>query len=490
MADYQELLHTIRALQPSRLSYIEILQEEVQRKQDRPLERGKPEEDGEDGTGRPPSSTQAPRGRVSLPTVPYSIPPALAVSPGLGGLPISPEMAVNLRKILFGNTFHIFNYEWKKSFFRFREPYSELSYALEAELGGARAIQMVIQANIVKYLLFTRRTDSDCCRMQSLREVGEKEQERALAAAMTDILWTAGEEQSATVSLVTSEYSFTPHLDYKLDNFTERLQLFSFSEKEDVQKFMYEHIQCFKEEGSHGVILFLYSLIFSRTIDRLREDLDSTTSHLLQVSLGNFVCRQALLNLLLTGRASPNMFNGTLQYGEDGGLLEQPLRGVLARSDVGYLYWSREQVEHAKLPMVGSMLKTPKLPIWVCNINGTYSILFSPNRSLLSDWKMEHLFDLYFYNGQPSQKSTALLTIGKILLHAVWRHMTDPPSNDMSFLHLCVPLSILDTHSHHWEEGQRETQGDPEKRFPSVEMTIRTKWEGAAIDWNGTVPFF
>ncbi|XP_035239988.1 inactive ubiquitin carboxyl-terminal hydrolase MINDY-4B isoform X1 [Anguilla anguilla] len=418
---------------------------------------GKPEDDGEEGTGRPPSGSRPSRENTTLLTPPYSIPRALAVSPGLGGLPVAPEMAMNLRKVLFGNTFHIFNYEWKKSFFKFREPYSDLSYALETERGGARAIQMAVQANIVKFLLFTQNASSDCC-MQSLREVGEKEQERALAAALTDILWTAGEEQSAAVSLVTSEHSSTPHLDYKQDNLTERLQLFNFNEKEDVRKFIYEHIQCFKEEGSHGVILFLYSLIFSRTFERLSEDLDSTTSHLLYPSLGNFVCRQALMNLLLTGRASPNMFNGTLQYDEHGEPLEQPLRGVLSRSDVGYLYWSREQVEHSQLPKVGSMLKTPKLPIWVCSINGTYSILFSPKRSLLSDWKMEHLFDLYFYNGQPSQRSTALLTI--------------------------------DTHSHHWEMGDGGTLGDPEKRFPSVEMTIRTKWEGAAIDWNGTVPFF
>uniref|UniRef100_A0A4W5L0H2 MINDY family member 4B n=1 Tax=Hucho hucho TaxID=62062 RepID=A0A4W5L0H2_9TELE len=167
---------------------------------------------------------------------------------------------------------------------------------------------------------------------------------------------------------------------------------------------------------------------------------------------------QALMNLLLTGRASPNVFNGTLQCGDDGSPLEKPLHGVLARSDVGYLHWSRELLERTKLPMVGSMLKTPKLPIWVCSINGTYSVLFSPNRSLLSDWKMEHLFHMYFYNGQLSQQSTALLTI--------------------------------DTHSHHWEVGIKDTQGDPEKRFPSVEMAIRTKWEGAAIDWNGTMPFF
>ncbi|KAJ8410653.1 hypothetical protein AAFF_G00186100 [Aldrovandia affinis] len=537
MAEYQELLNTIRALQPSRQNYIEILQKEVQRSQDRPLERGKPEEEGEDGAGRPPSSSRPSRENTMLLTVPYSIPRALAISPGLGGLPVSPELAVNLRKVLFGNTFHIFNYEWKKPFFKFREPYSDLGYALEAERGGARAIQMVVQANIIKYLLFTRNTGSGCSHMQSLSEVGEKEQERALAAALTDILWTAGEEQSATVSLVTSEYSFAPHLEYKLDNFTERLQLFNFKEKEDIQKFIYEHIQCFKEEGSHGVILFLYSLIFSRTIDRLREDLDSTTSHLLHVSLGNFACRQALMNLLLTGRASPNVFNGTLQYDEHGDPLEQPLHGILARSDVGYLHWSREQVDHSKLPMVGSMLKTPKLPIWVCSINGTYSILFSPNRSLLSDWKMEHLFDLHFYNGQPSQKSTALLTIGKahlLLLICIQSYenmftvgsMLKTPKlpiwvcsingtysilfspnrsllSDWKMEHLfdlhfyngqpsqkSTALLTIDTHSHHWETGKRDSQGDPEKRFPSVEMTIRTKWEGAAIDWNGTVPFF
>ncbi|XP_030633858.1 inactive ubiquitin carboxyl-terminal hydrolase MINDY-4B [Chanos chanos] len=422
----------------------------------RPPERVKPEEEGED-TSRCSSTAQPNHGQANGLVVPYSIPRALTVAKSLGGIHVLPEQAVSLRKILFGNSFHLFNYEWKKSFFKFREPYSDLSYALEAERGGCRAIQMVVQAHIIKYLLFTRQVNSEC-RMQSLAEVGVKEQERALAAALTDILWTVGEERAATVSLVTSERCFTPQLDYKLDSFTERLQLFNFRKKEDMRQFIHEHIQCFKEEGSHGVILFLYSLIFSRTLDRLREDLDITTTHLLHLSLGNFGCRQALLNLLLTGRASPNVFNGTLLYDDQGNLLANPLHGVQARSDVGYLHWSRELVEHANLPAVGSMLKTPKVPIWVCNINGTYSVLFSPNCSLLSDWKMEHLFQLYFYNGQPTQKSTTMLTI--------------------------------DTHSHHWEEGNRDIQGDPEKRFPSVEMTIRTKWEGAAISWNGTVPFF
>lgn len=62
-----------------------------------------------------------------------------------------------------------------------------------------------------------------CLIAHSLMAVGVKEQERALAAALADILWTAGKESSATVSLVTPERCFTPHLDYKLDNFTERV---------------------------------------------------------------------------------------------------------------------------------------------------------------------------------------------------------------------------------------------------------------------------
>ncbi|XP_060744918.1 inactive ubiquitin carboxyl-terminal hydrolase MINDY-4B [Tachysurus vachellii] len=422
----------------------------------RPPERFKAEEEPK-GVSQSPSAHSFHSDANSL-MVPYSIPRALVISPTLGGHPVSPDLAMSLRKILFGNTLHIFNYEWKKSFFKFREPYSNLSYALEAERGGARAIQMAVQAHVIKYLLFTQPLNLESSGIERLLEVGEKEQERALAAALADILWTAGDERTATISLVTPDRCFTPHLDYKLDNFTERLQLFTFKEKEDVTKFIYEHIHCFSKEESHGVILFLYSLIFSRSIIRLQEDLDFSTTHLLQFGLGNFVCRQALLNLLLTGRASPNVFNGTLSCDEHGNALYQPLHGILTRSNVGYLHWSREQAEHASLPSVGSMLKTPKLPVWVCNINGTYSVLFSPNRSLLSDYKMEHLFQIYFYNGQPTQVNTAMLTI--------------------------------DTHSHHWEAKSRDGQGDPEKRFPSVEMTIRTKWEGAAIDWNGTIPFF
>ncbi|XP_031758225.1 inactive ubiquitin carboxyl-terminal hydrolase MINDY-4B isoform X2 [Xenopus tropicalis] len=386
----------------------------------------------------------------------YSIPKEFIVAADLGGQPISIEMAVELKKILFGNTFYTFNYEWKKSFFKFCNPFTNMAYSLEAEKTGTRAIQMAVQGHIIKYLLFTKNGDEHSS-LQNLQELSQKQQEKALAAALADILWTAGERNKATICLITNDPYFTQGPDYKADNFTERLQLFEFVDKEILEKFLCAHIYCFKNDGCHGVILFLYSLLFSRTLLRLQDDLDITTTHLLQFSLGNFSARQALINLMLTGRASPQVFNGD-QVSDEGNTEHQARHGVLVRSDVGFLHWSREEMQQDRLPRVGSMLKTPKFPIWLCNINGTYSVLFGTNMSLLCDWKMEHFFDLYFYNGQLSQSKTVHLTI--------------------------------DTHSHHWEEQSKADEGDIEKRFPSVEMTVRTKWDGAAINWHGTVPFY
>lgn len=68
---------------------------------------------------------------------------------------------------------------------------------------------------------------------------------------------------------------------------------------------------------------------------------------------------QALLNLLLTGRASPHLFNGMRHFGQDGLPLQRPLQGVLSRSDVGYLRWSREEMERGELPQVETCNRAP-----------------------------------------------------------------------------------------------------------------------------------
>ncbi|XP_078003780.1 inactive ubiquitin carboxyl-terminal hydrolase MINDY-4B [Phascolarctos cinereus] len=400
----------------------------------------KPADRGKAGAGSPQD-----KGQGRCPSKVLHSLPEPSINPKWGGRPVSLAMAASLQKILFGNTVHIFNHGWKKSYFKFHEPSSDLSYALETGKDGSRAIQMAVQVNILKYLLFTRsEKGSD---FFSLCRMSHRVQKEALSAALADTLWAAGERQKVIICVVTSETYFPSTRDFQADGLTERLQLFEFLEKEDVKKFIYDNLQWFKGEGSHGVILFLYSLLFSRTFERLHKDLDISTTHLLQAQGGDLICRQAVLNLILTGRASPHVFNGYQQ-----GSSQDLLHGVLARSEVGYLQWKKDSWEQPNLSQVGSMLKTPKFPIWLCSINGTCSILFSDNKLLLSDWKMEHLFGLYFYTGQ---KKAAYLTV--------------------------------DTHSHHWEEAQQNENCVPER---PVEMLIRTRWKGASVNWNGTLPFF
>ncbi|NXL60931.1 MIY4B hydrolase, partial [Chordeiles acutipennis] len=103
-------------------------------------------------------------------------------------------------------------------------------------------------------------------------------------------------------------------------------------------------------------------------------------------------------------------------------------------------------------------LRTPQLPVWLCSVGERHGVLFGTDSRLLSDWKMERVFQLYWYGGQREQSQTARLTI--------------------------------DTHSHHWEEDPCEDPSSPGKRCPAVEMAIRTKWAGATVSWNGSDPFF
>ncbi|NXG89243.1 MIY4B hydrolase, partial [Stercorarius parasiticus] len=159
-----------------------------------------------------------------------------------------------------------FSCEWAQAYFRFREPYSDLAYALEAEKGGTRAILMAVQAHIIKYLLFKRNTEY--IHLERLCRTSRREQGEALAVALADTLWAAGGGGRAVIGLLAPALHLMPSGDYKPDNFTERIQLFEFSEKAAAQEFIFDHINCFKGEGSHGVILFLYSLLFSRTLER------------------------------------------------------------------------------------------------------------------------------------------------------------------------------------------------------------------------------
>jgi hypothetical protein len=72
--------------------------------------------------------------------------------------------------------------------------------------------------------------------------------------------------------------------------------------------------------------------------------------------IGRFgMTTQEAINLLLTGRATTNVFDGSIPLGESGLVL----RGVAQRSKVGYL----TQMESLRLLKVGSHLKMPQVRV-------------------------------------------------------------------------------------------------------------------------------
>ena len=115
-------------------------------------------------------------------------------------------------------------------------------------------------------------------------------------------------------------------------------------------------------------------------------------------------CKQGLFNLVLAGVATPYVHNGSVFYDADGQALEKPLNGLKKRNDVGLLYWDPKE-EDDKRTEVGSMLKTPKLPIWLVLMGkNQIAILFNTNIDLMNNWRLEQNFSLHFYSGLKKQE--------------------------------------------------------------------------------------
>ncbi|KAL7540516.1 hypothetical protein ACHAWF_006700 [Thalassiosira exigua] len=76
---------------------------------------------------------------------------------------------------------------------------------------------------------------------------------------------------------------------------------------------------------------------------------------------------QELVNLLLTGRATSNVFDHSVQLSD-----ELTCRGVQRRPDVGYL----TVLESLRYCEVGGYYKGPRFPIWVVGSASHFSVLF------------------------------------------------------------------------------------------------------------------
>lgn len=113
------------------------------------------------------------------------------------------------------------------------------------------------------------------------------------------------------VTLLSKQSKFNCSAKYKADNVTEKLDLYVLNDRTKLRAFLKQNVPAFC--GEHGFVLFLYSAILSRGINNVRNSMDEVINGTLLGSHG--YCTQDMVNLLLTGTAVSNVFDGIMELG-------------------------------------------------------------------------------------------------------------------------------------------------------------------------------
>lgn len=154
------------------------------------------------------------------------------------------------------------------------------------------------------------------------------------------------------------------------DKFHERLVIQDFEAIEEVEKFYSENYGIL--ENRHGILLYLYSVLFTKGLENLQNEVSDTSEPLICHTFG--YGSQSLINLMLTGRAVQNVFDNEQDIGG------MKLKGIEQQSDIGFI----TLMEQLRYCTVGSFYKNPKHPIWVMGSETHLTVLFSNEKSLVS----------------------------------------------------------------------------------------------------------
>ncbi|XP_044056112.1 probable ubiquitin carboxyl-terminal hydrolase MINDY-4 isoform X2 [Siniperca chuatsi] len=355
------------------------------------------------------------------------------------GRPMDQHTAMELKAVLLGSSLNCFSVEWRNQGFTFSETH-DLRYGIVQKKGGPCGVLASIQAIVLKKLLFENIKSSDTG-LQRLRP-SNTTRRKCLVLAASEILWRAGEEKQATIAINSGRNHFTPTGHYKSEGVLEKITCFMVDNIKHLQLLLEQHIEQF-ETGVLGCMLLTISAVLSRSIDKVREDMDVPTTTLIGA---HGYCTQELVNLLLCGRAVSNVFDNDIELDSGNGNMTL-LKGIQGHCDVGLL----SLFEHYNICKVGAYLKTPRYPIWLVCSESHFSVLFGLQRELLTNQDKGLEFDLYYYDGLANQQEEICLTVS-------------------------VGKSAL------------SCQDVDTDLIPPLEHCIRTRWKDAFVSWNDTEP--
>ncbi|CAF0828280.1 unnamed protein product [Didymodactylos carnosus] len=177
--------------------------------------------------------------------------------------------------------------------------------------------------------------------------------------------------QTTTIPSTTSKSNdATNSNQLSFDTFHSKIKFHHITTQPALRTFIYSHLKMWK--AGYGVLLFLYSCLMTKSIQKLIKEIDDVTSlPLIDIFHGHG--SQCLTNLLITGIATPHCFDGEKDVE---GL---KLHGVPSQAAIGFL----STLESLNYLEVGWHLKNPKYPLWILGSETHLTVCFSREKSLV-----------------------------------------------------------------------------------------------------------
>ncbi|EYU36851.1 hypothetical protein MIMGU_mgv1a002713mg [Erythranthe guttata] len=301
--------------------------------------------------------------------------------------------------------------QWSNQGIRFSAD-PETSMGLVQHEGGPCGVLAAIQAFVLKYLLFfPEESDNVAANMpinlsmrrapnnvsaasDNLSSLSEGKKSRALVRSMNEILFLCGRNERALIaSLNILEGDFVGSMNGSEDEIIAKvLGGLSVESGSDLQKVL--RVDTFTSQSSAlqkleamlpifrsrmGALLFLISALLSRGLNNVQEDRDDPSQPLVTAPFGH--ASQEIVNLLLSGSAVANVFDGKMDLG--GGMF---VKGISTTVEVGFL----TLLESLNFCKVGQYLKCPRWPIWVVGSESHYTVLFALDTKVQEENELEN----------------------------------------------------------------------------------------------------
>ncbi|KAM7122493.1 ubiquitin carboxyl-terminal hydrolase MINDY-3 isoform 6-T8 [Ciconia maguari] len=276
------------------------------------------------------------------------------------------------------------------------------STALEQFEGGPCAVIAPVQAFLLKRLFTSEKS--------TWRDCPEEEQKNLLCHTLCDILemacsdnsesyslatWIRGKttEETASISESPAESSRQEEQPSALaveelgfERFHALIHKRAFKSFPELKDAVWDQYSVWANR--FGVLLFLYSVILTKGIENIKNEIEDATEPLIDPVYGHG--SQSLINLLLTGHAVSNVWDGDRECSG------MKLLGIHKQATVGFL----TLMESLRYCKVGSYLKSPKFPIWILGSETHLTVFFakqtrgfssSQERIIWFKWETEHL---------------------------------------------------------------------------------------------------